>query len=320
MAIATPARATRAFVLLNPVAGTCTADDVRRALERHFVGGATSCEIHETSRDDCPEELAREARGRGFDMVIAAGGDGTVSAVANGLVGSATPLGIIPLGTANVLARELGIPVDLEGACQLLAGAHGLKSVDAMRVGDQNYFTQVGVGIDALMIRDTGREAKRRFGRIAYIWTALTRLLGFQPRKFLLAVDGRKRHFRASQVLVANGGILGQPPFRWGPGIRPDDGRLDVCIVRARTLLDYLRLAWHVLTGQHKKSPNVKYLASHRDILIDTKHPLPVQADGEIIGETPVRVVAAPGAIQVVVPVTISRPFSGLPLVGSPSR
>ncbi len=303
MATATPARTTRVFVILNPVAGTCTADDVRRALERHFVIGETSCEIHETSRDDRFEELAREARGRGFDMVVAAGGDGTISAVASGLVGSATPLGIIPLGTANVLARELGIPFDLERACQLLAGAHGLKSVDAMRVGDQHYFTQVGVGIDALMIRDTGREVKRRFGRIAYLWTAFTRLLGFQPRKFFLAVDGKKRHFRASQVLVANGGILGQPPFRWGPDIRPDDGRLDLCIVRARTLLDYLKLAWYVLIGQHKRSPNVRYLASERDIFIDTKRPMPVQADGEIIGETPVHIFAAPRAIQVVVPV-----------------
>jgi diacylglycerol kinase (ATP) len=306
MATATPARTTRVFVILNPAAGTYTADDVRRALERHFVIGETFCEIHETSRDDRLEELAREARERGFDMVVAAGGDGTISAVANGLVGSATPLGIIPLGTANVLARELGIPVDLERACQLLAGAHGLQSVDAMRVGDQLYFTQVGVGIDALMIRDTGRQAKRRFGRIAYLWTAFTRLLGFQPCKFFLAIDGRKRHHRASQVLVANGGILGQPPFRWGPDIRPDDGRLDVCIVRARTLFDYLKLAWYVLIGQHKQSPNIRYLASECDIFIDTKRPLPVQADGEIIGETPVRIFAAPRVIQVVVPVEMA--------------
>jgi YegS/Rv2252/BmrU family lipid kinase len=298
----TPTRTTRVFVILNPVAGTRTAEDVRLALERHLATGETFCEIHETNLDDRPEELAREARERGFDLVAAAGGDGTVSAVANGLVGSATPLGIIPNGTANVLARELGIPVDLEGACQLLAGAHDFKEVDGMRVGDQHYFTQVGVGIDALMIRDTGREAKRRFGRIAYLWTAFTRLLGFQARRFFLAVDGRKSRHRASQVLVANAGILGQPPFRWGPDIRPDDGRLDVCIIRARNLLDYLKLARYVLLGQHKKSPNVRYLASERDVFIDTRRPLPVQADGEIIGETPVRVFAAPRAVRVVVP------------------
>ena len=139
-----------------------------------------------------------------------------------------------------------------------------------MKVGGKHYFTQVGVGIDALMIRDTKREHKRRFGRLAYLWTALTRLLGFQPRRFLIEVDDRQERRRASQVVVANSGTLGQPPFRWGPDIRPDDGRLDVCIVRARTLLDYLSLAWHVVRGQHGRDPNMRYLHGpaadrHRD-------------------------------------------------------
>ena len=132
-------------------------------------------------KGDAIERIAHEAQGRGFEMVVAAGGDGTVSAVAEGLVGTETPLGIIPLGTANVLARELGIPVELEGAVRLLAGAHGVTSIDAMKVGEKHYFTQVGVGIDAMMIRDTRREDKRRFGRIAYIWTALTGSWGSSP-------------------------------------------------------------------------------------------------------------------------------------------
>jgi YegS/Rv2252/BmrU family lipid kinase len=237
-------------------------------------------------------------------MVVAAGGDGTVSAVAEGLVGTETPLGIIPLGTANVLARELGIPVELEGAVRLLAGAHGVTSIDAMKVGEKHYFTQVGIGIDAMMIRDTRREDKRRFGRIAYIWTALTRLLGFQPRRFLITADDRQELHRASQVVIANSGILGQPPFRWGPDIEIDDGRLDVCIVRARTLLNYVTLGWHVVRGQHRQSTNVRYLRARRQIDIETRRPLPVQADGEIIGETPMRVEVVAAAVRVIVPET----------------
>ena len=302
MGTATQVRTNRLFAIVNPAAGGCAAAAVREALERHLADGETFREIHETGPEDRPGDLAREACGRGFDTVVAAGGDGTVSAVANGLVGTGVPLGIIPLGTANVLARELGVPLDLDAACQLLAGAHGLKSVDAMRIGDRHFFTQVGVGIDALMIRDTGRASKRRFGRLAYLWTAFARLLGFEPRRFFLEIDGRKLRKHASQVIVANSGILGQPPFRWGPDIRPDDGRLDLCIARARTLFDYSKLAWYVLTGQHKRSPNVRYFPSEREIVIDTKRTLPVQADGEIVGETPVRVSVVPGAIKVVVP------------------
>jgi YegS/Rv2252/BmrU family lipid kinase len=304
MSTGSAVQAKRVFVVLNPVAGTSVVDDVRRALEQHFLPGETTYEVYETLKEDAVERIAREAQGRGYEMVVAAGGDGTVSAVAEGLVGTETPLGIIPLGTANVLARELGISVELEGAVQLLAGEHGVTSIDAMKVGEKHYFTQVGVGIDALMIRDTKREDKRRFGRIAYIWTAMTRLLGFQPRRFLIRADGRQERRRASQIVIANSGVLGQPPFRWGPDIEPDDGRLDVCIVRAQTLLDYLALAWHVVRGQHRRSSNVRYLNARREIVIETRRPLPVQADGEIIGETPVQVQLVPAAVRVIVPET----------------
>ncbi len=304
MSTGSTVQAKKIFVILNPMAGTSVVDDVRRALDHHFVPGETTCEVHETGKGDAVEEIAREAQGRGYDMVVAAGGDGTVSAVAEGLVGTETPLGIVPLGTANVLARELGIPVELEGACQLLAGAHGVTNIDAMKVGEKHYFTQVGIGIDAMMIRDTTREDKRRFGRIAYIWTALRSLVGFQPRRFLIKADDKQERPRVSQIVIANCGILGQPPFRWGPNIEPDDGQLDVCIVRAQTVVDYLALGWHVVRGQHKQSANVRYLRARRQIDIETRRPLPVQADGEIIGETPVQVQLVAAAVRVIVPET----------------
>ena len=172
-----------------------------------------------------------------------------------------------------------------------------------MGVGPAYYFTQIGVGIDALMIRDTLREHKRRFGRVAYLWTAATRLLGFQPRRFELVHRWPAARARASQIVVANSGVLGQPPFRWGPDIRPDDGRIDVCIVRAWNLVDYLKLSWHVLAGQHRQSPNVRYSGANQSVTIATRRPLPVQGDGEIIGETPVEIAVVPSAVTVIVPI-----------------
>ena len=135
----TPVPFRHVFTVLNPVAGNSESSRVRQALEHHFPAGRTVCEIHEAGRDERIAEVVRAALGRGCDLVVAAGGDGTVSAVANGLIGNenggSVPLGIIPLGTANVLARELGIPVDLERACQLLAGPHATTRIDGMRVG-----------------------------------------------------------------------------------------------------------------------------------------------------------------------------------------
>ena len=108
-------------------------------------------------------------------------------------------------------------------------------------------------------------------------------------------------------MLVANGGVLGVPPFRWGPNIRPDDGKVDVCIVSARTALDYLGLIWHTILGQQRRDRNVRYLTAARNIAISADQPLPIQADGEIIGETPLQIDIVPNALKVIVPTTESQ-------------
>jgi YegS/Rv2252/BmrU family lipid kinase len=308
MAEQATARATRVFVVLNPRSGNCTAEDVRAALARHLPCDDGACQVHEVGEGDDIQGLVRDALRRDVDVVAAAGGDGTVSAVATGLTGSDVAMAIIPVGTSNVLARELRIPIDLDGAIGLIAGPHRVAGLDAMRVDGRLFFTQIGVGIDSLMIRDTRNEDKRRFGRVAYLWKGFLHLLGFHPRRFRVEADGVPRRSKASLVLVANCGIMGQPPFRWGPGIRPDDGRLDVCIIRPRNLLDYLAVAWNFLTLQRHRERHVLYLAAERAVTIESDRPLPVQADGEIVGDTPVRVEAVPGAVRVVVPETSDEP------------
>jgi diacylglycerol kinase (ATP) len=295
-------RSGRVFVIMNPMAGTAAGEAIRAALADSFVERQSQVEIHETDEGDDVGAVVRDRLAKGVDLVVAAGGDGTVSAVADALVGTGVALGILPVGTTNVLARELDIPLDLDLASRLLAGDHDLATIDAMKVGGRHYLTQVGVGLDALMIRDTSSQQKRRYGKAAYLWTALTRLAGHQPVRFFLEVDGRAIKTRASEVIVANVGTLGQPPFRWGPDIRLDDGMLDVCVSKAKTLFHYLALFWHVVRHQHKADPNVRYFKAARSVSIATRKPQPVQADGELIGETPVRVEVVAGALKVVVP------------------
>lgn len=127
-------------------------------------------------------------------------------------------------------------------------------------------------------------------------------MLGFSGRRFTVVADGERTRPRAVQVLIANGGTLGLQPLRWGPGISPQDGVANVVIVSSRTGLDYLKIVWAALLGRHRQSPNLRYLTASRSIAISSDQPLPVQADGEIIGNTPVQVRVAPGAVRVVVP------------------
>jgi len=211
------------------------------------------------------------------------------------------------IGGANArteVRREThaGARADLEEACALLAGDHALAEIDGLEVDGRAYILGIGIGLESIMIRDTPREAKRRFGRLAYLWTAVTRAAGYRGRRFTIVADGRRIRPRAIQVLIANGGTLGVAPLRWGPEISPADGRANVCIVGARIPLDYLKLAWAALRGRHRDSPNLTYLTARESVTVATDIPLPVQADGEIIGDTPVYVRIIPGAVRVVVP------------------
>jgi diacylglycerol kinase (ATP) len=166
----------------------------------------------------------------------------------------------------------------------------------------RHYYTRIGIGLDALTIRDTARKAKRRFGRLAYAWAAFTRLIGYQPGRFRISVDDRANHPRASQVVLANCGTMCRLPLRWGSGIRPDDGRVEVCIIRARNLIDYVVLAAEVLSGRQRSSRHMTYMVARRDVLVAADITLPVQADGDIIGETPIRVRIMTGDMPVIVP------------------
>ena len=288
------------FVVLNPNSGQCSPEDVRRAIESHF---RVEAEIFELVEGADLASAVRDAVARGRRPIVAAGGDGTVSAVANILAGTGVPLGILPLGTANVLARDLNLPLDLQAACALLVGPTSERPVDAMRIDGRNYLTQVGVGLDSLMIRDTATVDKRRFGRFAYLCTAVARWGGFKRRSFTIGVDGQTSTVKGVQVVVANSGMLGEPPYRWGPDVALDDGRVDVCSVAVWTVADTLTLAWHVICGQHKRDRHLKYWTAAREVTIDARPPLPVQADGEVVGETPVRIEVVAGALRLLVAV-----------------
>jgi YegS/Rv2252/BmrU family lipid kinase len=293
----------RVFVIINTRSGNSSPEEVCRAVGARHLGQSTGCEVHQAVEGEDILATVRRVIEEGCDLIVAAGGDGTVSAVANAVVGSRTRMGVIPLGTTNVLARELGIPLDLDGACDLLAGPNRTARIDVMRLGDRHYVTQIGIGVDALMIRDTPDAYKRRLGVAAYLWTAIGRLIGFRSRRFSISADGRQVRPRCLQVILANCGALGTSGLKWGPEARVDDGRIDVCILRARKILDSLRVGLNFLLGRHRQDPNIQYLTAERVVAVSSDRPLPVQGDGEVIGETPIEVQVVRQSLQVIVPV-----------------
>ncbi|MBP1467079.1 phosphatase PAP2 family protein [Candidatus Chloroploca sp. M-50] len=302
----TQQRATNIFVVLNPVAGTSDPEMVRAALEQRLGSAGRQLAIYTTTGAD-GEDISgrvREAVAGGCDLVVAAGGDGTVAAVAGALAGSNVPLGIVPVGTANVLVQVLALPLELEPAIDLLAEDLRIVALDGMRLGDQLGLLHISVGLTSLMQRDTSREAKRRFGRLAYFYVAARWAFGMQPQRFMLVIDGVRYRVSASQVLVANGGDMGQPPFSWGTEIVPDDGVIDVCIITARTLRDYLKVGWATLTGRQHSIQQMRYFKARQSVAINMKSKrqrMPVQLDGELAGTTPIKITVEPRAVRCVV-------------------
>src|SRR5438105_11115737 len=235
------------LVILNPVSSHNQNGEVREALERGLREQGRSARVVETSPgDDARDEVQRrldESLDRGCDRVIVAGGDGTLSLVATCLLARPrshpVALGIVPAGTANVLARELGIPGGIDEALSLALEGTETIDLDAMMAADRAILTQLGAGPDAEMIRDTSREKQVKLGRLAYLLTLLRRARRQPAHAFDIEVDHRRHRLRAWQVVVANVGAVGSPPLTWGPGIDPTDGAVDVAAFDVHGVADY---------------------------------------------------------------------------------
>jgi diacylglycerol kinase family enzyme len=239
-------------------------------------------------------------------MAVAVGGDGTVAAVATALCGTGLPLGIIPAGSTNVTARELGIPTDPTVAVALLCGPQRHARLDVGLCGDLCFLHMAGAGLDSRMFAGATPARKRQIGWLAYVPPALHAL----PRplaRFTIVTDGVTREVTAPLVLVANGSSIITPRLWLYPGIRTDDGWLDVLaftphgpVQVARTLG---RLAVHGLAG----SRYVTRVRARR-IELTSDPPLPVELDGDVVTHTPVTLTVAPAALTVIAP--LQKPWN----------
>ncbi|MCB0167337.1 MAG: diacylglycerol kinase family lipid kinase [Anaerolineae bacterium] len=287
------------FVVLNPIAGNVNVEEVRRYLEAFLTAQNWSYEFYETVGHDDLAKVVQEKIKAGATLVIAVGGDGTLSEVVNGLIDSSIPLAVIPLGTGNVVAHELGIPLNLEEACQLLIQDHKIRHLDVMQVGHRFFISHISLGLYSLIVEEIKPEQKRRFGRMIYVWQAIRKMMGKNSWRFELQVDDLALSVRASFILVANAGSVGLYALRWGQHISPDDQHLTVCIIKSRSITDYLKLLWNMARNRHYLDQNIVYLNARQKIAIETAQPVPVRADGDIIGKSQVQIQVIPAAVRI---------------------
>jgi len=292
----------KAFIVVNPVAGTSQLEDVQERIQTALQAHNIPFEIYETKGDDNFKQIIRSAIKQGSKLVIAAGGDGTLSGVVDGLVDTQVPLLILPTGTWNALAQALNIPLQIDAALDLLFQEHQIQTVDALQVDKKYYVLSISVGVSSRSLEDVKREEKRLFGRLADLRSVIQHLLEFRSYSFEVKIDGKLTRFRASELMVSNSSILGLKMLRLDPGIRMDDGKLNVCRIYANSITEYLKLVMSVLRGNQQHNWNILCVEALQEVEIHCSEKLPVQGDGELIDHLPITVKLHPQAVQIVTP------------------
>nr|BFE62897.1 diacylglycerol kinase family protein [Dactylosporangium thailandense] len=255
----------------------------------------------ETTPEDPGCGMAREAVAAGVELVLVCGGDGTVMAVAGELAGTDVAIALVPSGTGNLLATNLGIPRDVaEAVAVAITGTR--RRIDVGEVEGVGVFAvMAGMGFDAAMVGDTPDTAKARFGWAAYVATGLRNLTRHRASVRIRLDGGRWLHRRATSVLVANVGRL-QGGLPLLPGAEPDDGCLDVAVLTPRHVGDWVRLAGGVLLRRGPATHGLETFRA-RSVEIHAARDEPRELDGDVIA--PARRLAArvrPGALVVCVP------------------
>ncbi len=232
------------------------------------------------------------------DLVIIGGGDGTLNAAIDGLIETKLPLGILPLGTANDLARTLGIPNSLPEACQVIAKGQ-VKQIDVGRVNDKYFFNVASLGLSVQITQNLTKAAKRRWGVLAYAATTLRVIWQSRPFRAEILLAGETLRVRTIQIAIGNG-------RHYGGGMvvaedaAIDDQRLDLYSLETKQWWQILALLPTMRQGNHAMLPGVRVLQG-QEITINTFRPRPINTDGEITTHTPAKFSVIPKALAVFV-------------------
>jgi diacylglycerol kinase (ATP) len=234
-----------------------------------------------------------------FQLVLAAGGDGTVAEVMAAAHQRGLPMGIVPRGTANIVARELGLPSDWRRATRrALERFPATRAVDLVRVNDGYSALAAGIGFDATVMRYTPRALKYWLGRAAYLVAGAWWLPRAPLFEFTIRADGEVTQMTAVVVLVVNAGMLGAAPFRFGPNIAIDDGWLDVCVYRPRTARERAGVLWRIFRQRADGGSMLQRKA--RSVEIKAPDVQWHEVDGEVHRGNVLRAEIVPGAVNVV--------------------
>ena len=284
----------KTLVILNPAARS---EKASRLLERirELSGGAP---VRLTSEAGDASRIAAEAVRDGVEVIIAAGGDGTLNEVVNGIGNAPVRLGILPVGTMNVFATELGIPHgNLERAWSIIEQGK-VVAVDLPKANDTHFIQLAGVGLDAEVVRKTTADSKKALGPLSYLLT-LVQVAAHKPPRVVVETEGGRIR-EGSFVLIGNGRLYGGP-FPVFKRASLYDGLLDVLVFQNQSHWDVVRYFQAIAFGTHPELPDVEYFQTS-SIKVTSSGDVPVELDGEVAGMLPCLFSVEPQKLRVMAP------------------
>ena len=297
-------RPARVVAIINPVSCPLGIDEMKRNVAAALEGHGIVAEYFETCESETALSIAAREIERGAALLLAVGGDGTIMETINAVIGKNVPVGIIPAGTGNLLAANLGIPTTIADAVDVaLDGRALLLDLVALDGGKKYFAIMGGLGYDAEIMRDTSREVKRKIGKLAYLWTALKDIRGKRFSVDLLLDDKRRIRAIAKSLLIANMGELVKGVNLFTDA-DPTDGVIDVGILKASSVPAFFQLIWHTFRGKPQESVFFdRYTA--RKVIVATRRSVPLELDGDDMGDTAgFTAEVLPKAAHVMVPAT----------------
>ena len=292
-----------AYLIYNPVAGQGDSErdlaTIKRILEPEF-----DLDIHFTTPEVDGGELAKRAVENNVEAVIASGGDGTVSAVAEALINTDIPLGAIARGTANAFVNALDIPDTIEAACQVIVDG-ATKKVDTGICNGKPMVLLAGIGFEAETVEDADRETKDRLGMLAYVLSGLKQLTEFEKFKTTIETEDKIITVKASAVTVANAAPPTSILAHGTAGVIFDDGLLDVTIIAPKNRASAIAISYHLLqtasNDEAAERDDIGYLRTKK-VKVSTDPPQKVVLDGEVIGSNPIEIECIPEGLTVFTP------------------
>ncbi len=293
-----------ACLIYNPVAGQGNSEQdlatIKRILEPEF-----DLDIQFTTKEMDGGQLARQALKDRADIIIASGGDGTVSAVAEALIETNVPLGAIARGTANAFANALDIPDTIEAACKVIVDG-ATRRIDAGLCNGKPMILLAGIGFEAETVDDADRQTKNRLGMLAYVLSGLKQLKEFEKFETTIETDNKIITVKANAITVANAAPPSSILAHGTAGVVYDDGLLDVTIITPKSRASAIAISYHLLqtasNDEAAERDDIGFLRT-KWVKVTTDPPQKVVLDGEIIGETPVEVKCIPGGLTVFTPI-----------------